>query len=266
MAVWGPDAPVRDAVAGEAAASPSVPRPAERWIDIALVPLIASGLPLLVVALAAVARPDFRESLGIGIFSNYALYAAMAGFYLSVLAAIAFLLLLRGRRIGEVFFAKGGRVWTFAAIPAGISMALGAGGFLMLLPEAMQQEMMEMDAVLKPGSLGEALCLLFVVVLLAPLAEEIYFRGIMLRVFGRHFSFPVSTAATAIVFTLVHGHLFPVPGPSGFVLTAIIFVLGVLLALFARAGGNLRAPFAMHAAYNATLMLPGVYTLLFAQG
>ncbi|MDX5365431.1 MAG: CPBP family intramembrane metalloprotease [Alphaproteobacteria bacterium] len=259
MAVWGPDAPVRDSAAADAAIA--APRPAERWIDIPLVPLIASGLPALAISAGAISGTHF----GVGIFSNYALYVAMAGFYLSVLAAIAFLLILRGKRVGRVFLARGNAVWTYIAVPAGMLMALGAGWMLTLLPDALQQEMMEKNEALQPGTLGEALSLLVIVAVLAPLAEEIYFRGIMLRVFGRHLPFAVSAVLTAILFSLVHGHLFPVPGQSGIVLTGILFVLGVLLALFAHAGKSLRAPVAMHAAYNATLTLPGVYMLLTAQ-
>lgn len=263
MAIWGPDAPVRDSVAPDPVAAES--RPAERWIDVLLVPLVASGLPAVVLAIMALSGSRFRDRFGIDPFSNYTFYAAMAGFYLSVLAAVSFLLLLRGKKTGRVFFGKGRAIWTFVAVPAGILLALGAAGFLSLLPDELQQEMMEKSAALEPGTIVEALCLLLVVAVLAPLAEEIYFRGIMLRVFERHFSFALSTVITAIIFTLVHGHLFPVPGPSGLILTGILFFLGVLLALLARAGGSLRAPFAMHAAYNATLMLPGVYTLLVTQ-
>ena len=263
MAIWGPDAPLREAAAVDQVVI--APRPAERWIDILLVPLIASGLPALVVAIMALSGPRFRGDFGADALSNYVLYAAMAGFYLSVLAAVAFLLLLRGRTTGHVFFGKGGAVWTWVAIPAGIVTALGAAALLTLLPEAMQQELMEKSAVLEPGTIGEALLLLLVVAVLAPLGEEIYFRGIMLRVVGRHVSFAAAAVITAILFTLVHGHLFPAPGLTGLILTGILFVLGILLALLARAGGSLRAPFAMHAAYNTTLMLPGIYALLVAQ-
>ena len=226
MAIWGPDAPVRDAAASDGVTA--APRPAERWIDILLVPLIASGLMALLLAIMALSGDRFRDRLDIDFLSSSALYAAMAGYYLLVIATVFTLL-------------------------------------LMLLPEAMQQELTERSAALEPGTIGEAFILLLAVAVLAPLAEEIYFRGIMLRVFARHVSFAASAVLTAIFFALVHGHLFPVPGLSGLVLTGILFVIGILLALFARAGGSVRAPFAMHAAYNTTLMLPGIYALLVAQ-
>lgn len=263
MAIWGPDAPVRDATASDGVTA--APRPAERWIDILLVPLIASGLMALLLAIMALSGDRFRDRLDIDLLSSSALYAAMAGYYVLVIATVFTLLLLRGKTMGGVFFGKGGGVWTFVAVPAGFLVALGAGGLLMLLPEAMQQELTEKSAALEPGTIGEALLLLLAVAVLAPLAEEIYFRGIMLRVFARHVSFAASAVLTAIFFALVHGHLFPVPGLSGLVLTGILFVIGILLALFARAGGSVRAPFAMHAAYNTTLMLPGIYALLVAQ-
>lgn len=264
MAIWGPDAPLREAGALDQAVA--APRPAERWIDIFLVPLIASGLMALALAIMGFFDSRFPDRPGIDFQSNYTLYAAMAGFYLLVLAVIAFLLLLRGKTMGGVFFGKGSGLWTFAAVPAGVLIAFGAGGLLMLLPEAMQQELTEKSAALEPGTIGEAFFLLLAVCILAPLAEEIYFRGIMLRVFARHVSFASSAVITAIFFALVHGHLLPVPGPAGIVLTGILFAVGILLALLARAGGNLRAPFAMHASYNTTLMLPGVYALLVSQG
>ncbi|HEX4302408.1 MAG TPA: CPBP family intramembrane glutamic endopeptidase [Rhizomicrobium sp.] len=60
---------------------------------------------------------------------------------------------------------------------------------------------------------------------------------------------------SALVFALVHGHLFIHPGVQGWLYTFELFLAGVVLALWVVRTGSLRASFATHAAYNATAIL-----------
>lgn len=268
MAIWGPDAQPRGSV--EAGVIETAPRPAERWIDLFLLPAVALAFAACITIAGMAVLMVLEERSGIPraadpahyLLSPPVLYASMAGFYLAALGLAAILLRLRGYSIRKAFFARGG-VSAWLAAPLGAAAALGAMYLLLRLPEAMQQELVERSAALQPETPAAAVALFIIVVLLAPLAEEIYFRGVMLRLLARRMGFALAAMVSAILFSLSHGHLMPSVDAAGFVLTGILFLLGIVFALLAR--GSLRAPFVMHAAYNATLTLPGIYMLLTAQ-
>jgi len=264
MAIWGPDAAPRGH--SEFIEPAPVTRPPERWWDLVVVLAVALALSFLAGAVAfAVEAVTADEDLLTGRFpsggaaqSPYFLFGAMGALYLATLGAVALLLFFRGHRLGTVFFARGARLAAWGAVPTGILLAIAVMALLSFLPPAMQEELIEQSAALDPSTLGEALAVFVIAVLLAPVAEELYFRGIMLRVFARRIPFAAAAIVTAALFSLVHGHLFLSPGLGGWLLTGIIFLLGFLLALFARAGRSLRAPFLLHASYNATLVVPTI--------
>ena len=248
----------------------AAPPPAERWIDLFLLPASAlalaacvtiAGIAVLIVVEGQGGNPRAADPAHY-LLSPPVLYASVAAFYLAVLGLAANLLRLRGRSVCGSFFMRGG-VPVWAAAPLGAAAALGAMYVLSRLPEPTQQALIERSAALEPETPWAAAALFVIVVLLAPLAEEIYFRGIMLRLLARRMGFIAAAMASAAIFSLSHGHLIQSADAAGFILTAIIFLLGIVLALLAR--GSLRAPFVMHAAYNATLTLPGMGALLTSQ-
>lgn len=249
MKVWEPEAEPRPT----AEPAPRTPRTAESWLDLILLPLLSVGLTGALIFGAGQVSLPLDEAV--------VLYGSMIVLYAAVILAVALLLRLRGLRLFQTFLSAG-RAWSgWVAIPLGILLALCASGVIELLPEGIQQELMERNEEMMPDTPGQAIALFFVAVLLAPLAEELYFRGHLLRLMARHMSFGVAAVLSALLFSLVHGHLLS-PGLGGMVLTLIIFLLGIALAFVARWGGSLRAPFVLHAAYNATLTLPGIYLLL----
>lgn len=266
MAVWGPEAPPREAMpAHQVPVEAAVEEPSpERWADLLIVPLVAGGAIYGLISLFPLVSPFLQRHFGPLPAADILLYGSMAALYLGMLLVTALLLMSRGASLARLYFGRGAGLWTLAALPSGILLALCAMGVLSLLPEDMQQELMERSAALEPDTLGAAIAMFAIAALLAPVAEEVYFRGTMLRLFARRLSPALAALASAVVFSLSHGHLFPSPGAAGLVLTAILIVLGLVLARFARGGGGLRAPFLLHASYNATLMLPGVYMLLVA--
>lgn len=255
MAVWGPEAEPRPTLelGPEPEPKPRAPRSAESWLDLILLPLLSVGLVGALIVGAA------RMSLPLD--DAVILYGSMTVLYVAIILVAALLLRFRGLRLFQAFLSAG-RAWSvWIAIPLGVVLALCASGVIELLPGDVQQELIERNAAMMPDTLVQAIALFFVAALLAPLAEELYFRGHMLRLMSRHMSFGVSAVFSALLFSLVHGHILS-PGVGGMVLTFIIFLLGIALAFIGRWGGSLRAPFAMHAAYNATLTIPGVYLLL----
>ena len=257
MAVWGPDAPPREALLSYAVAPPR----ALRWYDVFLLPLGAFVFTVLAGGAALLAdRYIFRT--GFDIWGTWApdfeaawfIYtieiALYAGFILTGVALLA----LRGHRLPSAYFPRIRLRHALAASGMGVVFALSFMLALSMLPAETQQQLMEQSDLLSPSSGGEALMLAVVAVLLAPMAEELYFRGVLFRLLSARLPFVWSAGVTALLFSLVHGHLFMLPGLGGWVLTAMLFAVGFVLAGFARATGSLRAPAIMHGAYNAVLL------------
>jgi membrane protease YdiL (CAAX protease family) len=92
-------------------------------------------------------------------------------------------------------------------------------------------------------------------VVLAPLTEEIYFRGLLLEWFQQRLARLPSALITATIFSFWHLRFLEHPGFVGWIATAAIAALGLLCALWAQRTRSLAAPAAAHATYNATLML-----------
>ncbi len=85
-------------------------------------------------------------------------------------------------------------------------------------------------------------------VVVAPLAEELFFRGMLLQAIRRRTGLATAAAVSALAFALAHAQQ---PTAAGnLVVVVVIFPLGLLLAwLFARRG-SLLAPVVAHATYN----------------
>lgn len=79
----------------------------------------------------------------------------------------------------------------------------------------------------------------------APLAEEIFFRGVVFSWVRTRWAWPVAAVASAVPFALLH-----VEGPHAGLLFLVVFLTGVAAAwLFERTGG-LVAPILFHAGNN----------------
>lgn len=88
-----------------------------------------------------------------------------------------------------------------------IAVLLVALSVLQLLsPDLAQQEQ---DVALTVSSLGGAkLFIMFIsVAVLTPIAEETFFRGLLLWLYGRRLKIPAAILATAVLFGLAHGQL-----------------------------------------------------------
>jgi membrane protease YdiL (CAAX protease family) len=80
------------------------------------------------------------------------------------------------------------------------------------------------------------------VVVVAPIAEELFFRGVVFNAWEREYGTRVAVFGSAALFALIHGSL---------VQLLPIFVLGIGLALLYRWTRSLPATMAMHAGFNA---------------
>lgn len=91
---------------------------------------------------------------------------------------------------------------------------------------------------------------IFLAVALAPLFEEILFRGILLPALAKRYGVPAAVVAVSLLFAGIHGHV-----PS----LVPLFILSTSLCLAYVGTGSLAASIAMHALFNGVTL-----SLLFA--
>jgi hypothetical protein len=84
------------------------------------------------------------------------------------------------------------------------------------------------------------------VAVIAPLVEELAYRGLLLRALQRRFGPWVAVVVSAAVFALVHRELLVLPG---------LFVFGLLAGWLTLRSGRLGPAVAMHVAFNATTLV-----------
>ena len=80
----------------------------------------------------------------------------------------------------------------------------------------------------------------------APIVEELFFRGLLLRSLSRAFGPVVGIAGSALVFGLAHFELLQLPA---------LILFGVILGLLAHRTGRLGPNMVAHAAFNAVTVI-----------
>jgi membrane protease YdiL (CAAX protease family) len=86
------------------------------------------------------------------------------------------------------------------------------------------------------------------IVLVAPVAEEVFFRGYMLRFMERRLGFRAGLLLSSVVFAAIHLN------PSGL---PVYMVIAMVMALVYRRSRNLLSPIVAHATLNGTVLLAG---------
>ena len=271
MVVWGPDAEPRDHP--EFAEPVPAPRPPERWWDLFLVPVVAIamtaglmvvlGFVLGLIALSRGVAPDnLQDILLIWAGKEYVGQALMIFLYVIVILMAIMLFYFRGRSISKAYFAPIGWQAEVLAVVVGVVTALAVLYLMSIMPADAQRQFEEQELRLIPSDPLAIVLLLILAIVMAPLAEEIYFRGIMLRVLKRHLPIAAAVVVSSCLFSLIHGHLFILTGVAAWVITGLLFLVGVLLAMAAGWAGSLRAAAILHMSYNAIMLGPVALTLL----
>jgi hypothetical protein len=86
-------------------------------------------------------------------------------------------------------------------------------------------------------------------VTLAPLMEELFFRGFLYPVLARRIGVPTAVAITALSFALIHAsQLAHAWGPL-----LLLFFVGLALTIARVRTGSVATSFLMHVGYNGTL-------------
>lgn len=134
-----------------------------------------------------------------------------------------------------------GGVAFLAMMPVAVAaLVLNAAVFHLAGWTMESQEVAEL--LLTGTSLPMRVCKWGVAILVAPLAEEVVFRGIALPLFLRVAPAPVGIVATSLVFAGIHGN-------AG--VAVPLFAVGVCFATGYLGSGTLVVPVAMHMGFNA---------------
>jgi len=129
-------------------------------------------------------------------------------------------------------------------IGIGIPAWLGAQLLSVLVTSLLGGLGIEPDLGLAESALNRAepWVLVTALVVVAPVAEEIFFRGIAFNAWEREYGTSRAIYGTAALFAIIHGSVFAL---------APIFLLGLVLALLYRRTRSLPATIALHATFNA---------------
>lgn len=176
---------------------------------------------------------------------------------LSLLAIVGLLVVAPRALVGVRLLPESGLsrslgIGLLAAVPAWIGATLLAYLWTALLEGiGLVQGVAIAEAVVERG---DPTVVLVAFVVVAPIAEELFFRGVAYNAWIRERGPRFALYGSAALFALIHGSVFAlVP----------IFALGIALALVYRRTGSLPAAIAMHAGFNAISV---VLTLLVRQG
>jgi len=171
--------------------------------------------------------------------------AGQAGGYLLVLLYM-FLLVTRERHRPD-FLAAIHWNWPSNAVPylfAGFVLSLALQGLAHLLPIPKN---LPIDTFFRTP--GEAWALTAFGITLAPLLEELFFRGFLYPVLERRLGLSAAVLLTAAGFALLHGsQLMFAWGP-----VLVIFLVGVVLTIVRAKRNSVAAGLLIHMAYNGTI-------------
>lgn len=149
--------------------------------------------------------------------------------------------------------------WRDALIGLGLGLLgflvinVGLGSLVELLarlagsdPPAVQQDYQDMVR-----NAETAPFFILMAVVLAPLAEELFFRGMLFPAFARRLGVAAGIVISALLFAVLHvGTGATADLAPNAILAALIFPLGLLLAWIYHRRGTLLAPILVHAVFN----------------
>lgn len=211
---------------------PQVPWRAREGLLIVLFSLLSGGF------VTALASRAFDENANLILFTTFVLEASL-GIWVWLWVKLRHRLTLA---------ALGLRIRA-GDIGAGILAALlgvGAGAVVNAIVESIANQVSQ-EPVKAPQQLPEInqsaqwFFAGIAVVLIAPIAEELFFRGFMYQAFRRWRGVPQGMLLSAVVFAIAHVSLLIMPA---------IFALGVILAYLFERRGSLGATIAAHMSYN----------------
>jgi len=110
------------------------------------------------------------------------------------------------------------------------------------------------ERALVPQSAPELAPSFVTIALVAPFAEELYFRGVLLRWLRTKMRVVWAALLSASLFALIHLRFVGHPGMEGWLLTGGIAALGLINAIWAAGARSLWPSIAAHGTYNAAII------------
>jgi len=111
------------------------------------------------------------------------------------------------------------------------------------------------ELALTPHTPPQMVLALLSVAVFAPLAEEMYFRGLLLTWLNGKLGVIAAAAISAVIFGVFHFRFRSHIGAEGLVLTAVLILFGAMNAVWAIRTRSLWPSILAHGFYNGTLML-----------
>ncbi|MDP2316242.1 MAG: CPBP family intramembrane metalloprotease [Pseudomonadota bacterium] len=140
----------------------------------------------------------------------------------------------------------GGRALAYLAVSVGALACGQAAAMLATLAGAGSDTLENFDALIRAAPAGWLVVLAIPVVVLAPLGEELFFRGYVQTRLCARWGAPAGVAAASVVFGLFH-----VDPVHVFVTT----ILGLFLGWASARGGSIRATIVAHAVNNLVALV-----------
>jgi hypothetical protein len=145
--------------------------------------------------------------------------------------------------------------WRSVAIGIGVAIPAWVGATLLGI--LLQTILERLGVERQPGIVDNALAqvdptvLVLAIVLIAPVAEEIFFRGVVVNAWLREYGPRVAIIGSAGLFSVIHTDTSSVNALIGSIANVLpIFGLGLALAAVYLRTGSLLAPIALHAMFN----------------
>jgi len=230
-----------------------LPRPALRWGIGDFFLVVLAG-----VAGALVASAPFVSTTRRGTFEVTAAYliASLAGQTAATVLALFGIARWKGRASLRLDFGLELRARDLGSLAAGFGLAIAAG--IALIPiSALAGGGAKQEVVrsFERARGANATLLALGVVVLAPLGEELLYRGLLLRALMRRITPPWAVTVSAVLFGLAH-----VAGdPGAYPVLPALVALGMVSGVLAVRRGDLSRSILMHAGFNLVAAL-GILT------
>ena len=228
----------------------ALPDPAwNGWDVLRLICLTIVALFVGVFAVLLIARATMYPHRGLGdIARNPLIIVAGQSLAYFLVLAYMYVLVTRERRRPDFFSAIHwnwpANVIVYVLTGFMLSVALQALAHFLPIPKELP-----IDSFFKTPAEAWALGLLSIT--LAPLMEELFFRGFLYPVLARKIGVPIAIFLTASSFALLHGaQLMFSWGP-----VLVIFLVGMVLTMVRAKTNSVAAGVIIHMAYNGTLTL-----------
>jgi membrane protease YdiL (CAAX protease family) len=218
------------------------------WVDLVLASLVV----ILIVSQILAATGSVSQTVPDNVDTRTMVFSVLIWWGL-ILGPILISLAFRGFKLGSVF--------GLDKMPVGRSLLLGISLLVSVLPLVFAVDWAA-SAVLKVNSSTDAqevirifenastaaqrIPIILLAVVIAPVAEELAFRGYLYGVIKRYFGAIPALISSGILFALIHLNL-----PSFFPL----LVLASAFALAYELSGSLLVPMTMHASFNALSLI-----------